>query len=763
MGFGRIRCVTDTPNMDRLDVLDARLLERLEAMRIDPPDDPHAGALARVLSREAAIALFDAQVRSRALDRAARRMRAAGEGFYTIASAGHERNAMLGMQLAVDDPCLLHYRSGALFLARAARAGHTAALRDVLLSFRAAAADPIAGGRHKVWGSRPLWIVPQTSTIASHLPKAVGLAFGLARYRRLALPAPVDERAIVVCSFGDASANHATALAGIHAARYAHRRGHAVPILFVCEDNGLGLSERTPRGWLEDTWGALPGLVYVRASGPLHEAWTAVGQAIERCREARAPVLLHLDTVRLGGHAGSDAESTYLRASEIADMESRDPLTETAEALVRGGLLSPDALMALHRASEAEIAALGEDIAGEGPLTEPGDVLRPLPPTESACEAPVVISRPAPTARPDDAPNSEESSARAAGTAADRAEVDTLAAHLTRALSSILDTHPRALVFGEDVGRKGGVYGITAGLQRRFGETRVFDTQLDETSILGAAQGCGLAGLLPIPEIQYLAYVHNAIDQLRGEACSQSFFSNGAFLNPMVVRIASFAYQKGFGGHFHNDNAVAALREIPGLLVAAPAFGDEASRMLHAAVRLAATQGRVVAFLEPIALYFERDLHEPGDRGWLRTPVDPHALDLPPGRCGVHGAEHPELVLVSYANGLRMSLRAARRLGASEGLRVRVVDLRWLSPLPFDDLVDQLPPGAACLVVDECRASAGVADAVVAHLAERGHRGPLRSIRARDSYVPLGPAANAVLVGEDDIVAAARRLVERPG
>jgi 2-oxoisovalerate dehydrogenase E1 component len=731
--------------MDRLDVLDARLLDALAGWRGAAPADAHDGALARALSRRDALALFDAQVRSRALDRAARRLRAAGAGFYTIASAGHERNAMLGQRLAPDDPCLLHYRSGALFLARAARAGHTRAVRDVLLSLRAAAADPIAGGRHKVWGSRPLWIVPQTSTIASHLPKAVGLAFALSRCRRLGRPAPVDSRAIVVCSFGDASANHASALAGLQAARYAHRRGHAVPILFVCEDNGLGISERTPRGWLEEGWRALPGLTYVPARGPLHEAWDAVGRAIDHCRRRRAPVLLHLDVVRLGGHAGSDAETAYLRASEIADMEARDPLLDTARAIVAGGLAGAEELLALHARAEDEIAGLIDEVARAPHLATAEEVLRPLPPTATAALAPAPLLRP-------------RAGAPQPGPRVPVDEPATLAAHLTSALSDVLETRPEAVVFGEDVGRKGGVYGITAGLQRRFGAERVFDTQLDETSILGAAQGLGLAGLLPIPEIQYLAYLHNAIDQLRGEACSQQFFSDGAFRNPMVVRIASFAYQKGFGGHFHNDHAVAALREIPGLLVAAPAFGDEAARMLHAAVRLAADEGRVITFLEPIALYFERDLHAEGDGGWLRT-AEETARDLPPGRCGVYGADDPELVLVGYANGLRLALRAARRLAERHGLRVRVLDLRWLAPLPLDDLRARLPAAAACLVVDECRASGGIADAVVAHLAETGHPGPLGSVRARDGYVPLGPAASTVLIGDADVDAAALRLL----
>src|SRR5204863_10109817 len=133
----------------------------------------------------------------------------------------------------------------------------------------------------------------------------------------------------------------------------------------------------------------------------------------------------------------------------------------------------------------------------------------------------------------------------------------TVADSINRTPADALAARPELLVFGEDVGRKGGVYGVTRGLQRRFGITRVFDTLLDEQTILGVALGCGVSGLLPVPEIQYLAYLHNAEDQLRGEAATLPFFSNGQYHNPMVLRIAGYGYQRGFGGHFHNDDAVA--------------------------------------------------------------------------------------------------------------------------------------------------------------------------------------------------------------
>jgi len=286
----------------------------------------------------------------------------------------------------------------------------------------------------------------------------------------------------------------------------------------------------------------------------------------------------------------------------------------------------------------------------------------------------------------------------------------------------------------------------------------VFDTLLDETTILGMGQGLSHHGLLPIPEIQYLAYLHNAIDQLRSEACSLQFFSNDQFRNPMVVRIASFAYQRGFGGHFHNDNAIGALREIPGLMLATPSRGDDAARLLRGMIALAAGSGRVGCFLEPIALYHQKDLYEEGDQGWLFDYPVPSGerSALLPGDVGIYNAGHSDLLMVSYANGVRLSLRAARTLEREHGIRARVLDLRWLNPLPVSALREHAAACGKVLVVDECRATgAGIADAVIADLAENGVGTRLASVRARDTYIPLGPAANTVLVQESDIVARA--------
>jgi 2-oxoisovalerate dehydrogenase E1 component len=185
--------------------------------------------------------------------------------------------------------------------------------------------------------------------------------------------------------------------------------------------------------------------------------------------------------------------------------------------------------------------------------------------------------------------------------------------------------------------------------------------------------------------------------------------------------------------------------------------------MLRGAVAMAAEDGRVVVFLEPIALYHEKDLHADGDEGWLSDyPPPPEALL--PGDVGLYAEadEDADVLLVSYANGLRLSLQAARRLAEQHDLKARVLDLQWLNPLPLDAIREQASEVGTVVVVDECRATGGgIADAVIADLAERRIGRRLGSVRAVDSFVPLGPATSAVLVGLDQVVAAAAGAVSR--
>ncbi len=677
--------------------------------------------------------VFEAQATSRHLDFVARELQQQGRGFYTIGSAGHESNALVAMALRPTDPALLHYRSGAFYVARAHQVPGSTPVRDVLQGLMALADEPIAGGRHKVFGHPDLGIIPQTSTVASHLPRAVGLAVGLHRAYRLGVTCEWPEDAVVVCSFGDASANHSTAAGAINTAIATASRGLPVPVLFVCEDNAWGISVPTPSGWIEAAYGSRPGLDYVAVDGaePVIAA-ELMGAAIRTVREQRRPVFLHLKTVRFLGHAGSDAEIAYRREREITADYARDPLLPTAQQLVAAGIRPADVL-ARYDQIRGEIDAEAERLTGGRRLASATEVMAPLAPRH-----PDMVAEAAESLRGHNPPGKPQ----------------TLAESINATLDQILSADRRVIVFGEDVGPKGGVYGVTRGLARRHGAARVFDTVLDEQSILGLGLGAALAGLIPIPEIQYLAYLHNAEDQLRGEGATLPFFSRGRFRNPMVVRVAGLAYQKGFGGHFHNDNALGVLRDVPGLVVACPARPDDAADMLRTCVAAAITDATVSVFLEPIALYHRRDLYDEGDGRWLAVDSGAHA---PIGQARLYESNQPAITLITFGNGVPMSLRVARRL-ADIGIAADVLDLRWLAPLPVADLLAAVRRTGRALVVDETRQSGGVGEGVITALVEGRFDGSVARVASLDSFVPLGPAAQHVLLSEADIEKAAITL-----
>jgi 2-oxoisovalerate dehydrogenase E1 component len=220
------------------------------------------------------------------------------------------------------------------------------------------------------------------------------------------------------------------------------------------------------------------------------------------------------------------------------------------------------------------------------------------------------------------------------------------------------------------------------------------------------------------------------------------------------------SYQQGFGGHFHNDNGLAALRDIPGLIVACPARPDDAAAMLRSCLTAAELDGSVSVFLEPIALYHERDLFELGDGGWLASyePPERWALShVPVGRGRLYGSG-TDLTIISFGNGLRLSLRAARTL-AAEGVGCRVLDLRWLAPLPFDDLLRAAAATGRVLIADETRRTGGVSEGVITTLVDAGFTGRVARVASQDSFVPLGDATSTVLMSEAEIEDAARDLL----
>ncbi len=727
--------------MDRNGLLRQKFLYRVKAQQFAPSDSL---LTCEALGVEPGQLLdwFESQVTSRVLDLRSRQMQKQGNSFYTIGSAGHEGNAAIAAAFRSTDMAFLHYRSGAFVIQRCKGEADSDPAYDMLLSFCASSEDPVSGGRHKVLGSKSMFIPPQTSTIASHLPKAVGAAYSITLSHKSPVENVLPQDSVVICSFGDASVNHSTAQGAFNAAAWASYQSVPLPLVFVCEDNGIGISTSTPKGWVKANFQNRPGIHYLECDGlNLLDTYRNAQQAAQIARSLHKPVFLHVRTVRLLGHAGSDSEFAYLSEEQIEQNEASDPLLHSARLLIENGIATADEIVQLYLRIEQQIEQKSEVAAAQPRLDSAEKVMASL----------------IPSIRQPDSQQQVETVVRDQLFAHEKHNLGKkqhLAKLLNWALIDILASRKNTLVFGEDVGKKGGVYNVTSKLSSLFGPHRVVNTLLDEQSILGAAIGLAHNGYLPIPEIQFLAYLHNAEDQLRGEAATLSFFSNGQYTNPMVVRIAGLAYQKGFGGHFHNDNSIAVLRDIPGLIIACPSNGADAVRMLRTCVRIAETERRVVVFLEPIALYMKKDLIEEGDQGWSFEYV-PEQLDatVEVGQIITRG-EGTDLCILSYGNGVYLSSQAQQQLLAQD-IRVRVVDLCWLAPLNQQAIVEQARQCQGVLIVDECRKTGSISEALMTMLSEHQYTKPVQRITAQDSFIPLGTASQVVLPSTEQIVTTA--------
>lgn len=733
----------------------AEVVDENFSARVKSGDLPQASSFTTLadsgLTRAKLVDLFESQVISRHLDLRARILKNTNQCFYTIGSSGHEGNAVLGDVFRLDDMAFLHYRSGAQMIQRAKQLPGSTPIYDTMLSFVASSEDPIAGGRHKVWGSLPLLVPPQTSTISSHLPKAVGAALSIARARDMGFTDTIMKSdSVVICTFGDASANHSTAIGAINTACWTAYQNLRMPIVFVCEDNGIGISVPTPQNWIEKNFSTRLGLHYIQADGlNLFDAYQKAKEAEEFVRQKRKPVFLHIKTVRLLGHAGSDMEFAYSTLGKIEGTESNDPLLHSARLILENGILSQEEILNLYERVRERVKYVGEYAVTRPKLLKPEDIRS----TVTAC----VDQKTSPVCA--DETTRDKTFGR------EYTKLSTpqhMAKLINYGLTDIMLRYKNALIFGEDVAQKGGVYNVTEGLFGRFGAKRVFNSLLDEQSILGMAIGAGQNGFLPIPEIQFLAYVHNAEDQIRGEAATLAFFSQGQFTNPMVIRVAGLPYQKGFGGHFHNDNSLAIFRDIPGVIIAVPSNGADAVKMMRACVREAYERGRVVVFVEPIALYMTKDLHEADDKGWCFTyPSVEEEIAI--GQFGISGeTNNSDVTVLTYGNGFYFSKQAEKILKDKHNIKVKIIDLRWIAPLDQKALCSELKNDKCVLIVDECRKTGSFSEALVTMLVENLETLPkIKIVAAHDSFITLGVAAAAGLPSMNDIVDSCLQLTGR--
>ena len=694
------------------------------------------------------ISIFESQVISRHMDLKARLLKEDGKCFYTIGSSGHEGNAVFGRVFSLNDIAFLHYRSTPFFIERSKLTHGATPIYDTALSFAASSEDPISGGRHKVIGSKKLNIPPQTSTIASHLPKAVGAAVSIDRAKDLSIQERnLKDGSIVLCSFGDASANHATALSAFNTASLIQHSGGHVPVVFICEDNGIGISVPTEKSWIEKNFSQRNGIKYIKADGlNIIDLLHKTSLANEFSKTKRQPVFLHMKTVRLLGHAGSDIEVGYKTLNEIETIEFNDPLLHTARIMINKKLLSKEDIISIYENSRMRVSQVFDQACTRPKLNNSKNVMKSITASNTKRKAPSL-------------PNEAKRRGVFDKEYQRLNNKNHMAGLINYALSDILLRYSNTVVFGEDVGKKGGVYHITANLQKQFGARRVFDSPLDETSIIGFASGFGHNGFVTIPEIQFLAYFHNAEDQLRGEAATLQFFSNGQFTNPMVIRIPGLAYQKGFGGHFHNDNSLAIFRDIPGIILGVPSNGFAAVKMLRYAMRLAYEEKRIIIFIEPIALYMTKDLHSKNDLKWSfeYPPLD---KEIALGEVIKYG-NGKTLTIISYGNGLYLSLQAKKEIEKKINKKIQVIDLCWLSDIDIKNLIKLIGKCTSVLIVDECRRSGCYGEGLMVDLQKASDAKLNIDIHtAENSFIPLGEGATSTLPSKDSIIESAIRMLD---
>ena len=731
---------------NRAEVVDNNFTHRVQEGEF-PESKTNVSLSSTNISKANLISIFESQIMSRHMDIKARLLKDEGKCFYTIGSAGHEGNAVFGQIFPYTDMAFLHYRSGPFFLERSKQIHKSTPIYDMALSFMASSDDPISGGRHKVIGSKDLNIPPQTSTIASHLPKAVGTAFSIDRAKDIGIQErKLGQNGIVLCSFGDASVNHASALSALNTASWVNSMGGHIPIIFICEDNGLGISVPTDNTWIDKNFSKRYAIEYLQSDGLHILDLVNKSKKVEKiCRLNRSPVFLHMKTVRLMGHAGSDIEVGYRSLKEIEKTEFNDPLIHSARILIENQCLTSEEIISIYNKTRNQVEYVFN-----------ASVLRPKLKTSIDVMTSITANK---TFRNSPQYPSQEDRKKIFSKEFDRLKNHQHMGKLINyALSDIMLQYSNTLIFGEDVAEKGGVYHVTADLLRQFGSRRVFNSLLDETSIIGFAIGFSHNGFIPIPEIQFLAYLHNAEDQLRGEAATLSFFSEGRFTNPMVLRVPGLAYQKGFGGHFHNDNSLTIFRDIPGIILAVPSNGLDAVKMLRTAVREAYENGRIIVFIEPIALYMTKDLYNEKDGRWtFKYPeLD---QEIPVGEFALYGNGN-FLTIITYGNGLYLSLQAQKDIEKKLKKKIKIIDLRWLAPINIKALIETIGKCKNILIIDECRETGCHGEGLLAQLVVKSkNKLNIRLHAAQDSFIPLGVAAIATLPSKDSIIKNALELI----
>lgn len=574
-------------------------------------------------------------------------------------------------------------------------------------------------------------VLPMAGDVGSQFTPGVGWAQAILYYSQV-LKDAAWENSIAVILGGDGSVATNGFWSSLTIATT-----QQLPVLFFIEDNGYGISVpsdfQTPGGNIAPNLASFGGLKVSQGDGTdPQQAARLIQEAVEHVR-GEGPVLLRLRVPRLCGHSGQDTQA-YKSPELIEREQASDPLRQLEEYLVPGEF-SPREWEELERDTQAEVEEAARE-AFSRPDPEASEVHLFLF-SESDSEG-----NPIPAQQGGLATRGLELPASSAEPHPEGTRVNMLTA-IRRTLDCELALNPRMLVFGEDVGPKGGVHAATLGLQKKYGEERVFDTSLSEEGIIGRAVGMALAGLLPVPEIQFRKYADPAMEQLNNCGTIR-WRTRNRFAAPIVVRMPGGFFK--CGDPWHSVSSEVTFVHALGWRVAFPSNAEDAVGLLRAALR-----GQ-----DP-TLFFEHRAQL--DSPWARRPYPGDEFELPFGRLRVV-SKGDDLTVVSWGAMVERCVQAAEETGYA----VEILDLRTLSPWDREGVLTSLSRTRRCLIVHEDGLTVGFGAEIAARLVEDAFfelDAPIRRIAVSDVPIPhnLNLMA-AVLPDRERIARAIEDLVE---
>jgi 2-oxoisovalerate dehydrogenase E1 component len=696
------------------------------------------------LDRDALIRIFRMMQMSRRLDDREIQLKRQNKIYFQISGAGHEAiSAAAAMVLKPrHDWIYPYYRDRALVL------GLGVSPLDMLLQGVGAKADPASGGRQMPshWSAPKLNIVTRSSPTGTQWLQAIGSAEASLYFEKF----PRALEAAKTGEHGEFANDHADAVTYVSGGDGATSEGEffealnaasllKLPVLFVVQDNGYAISVpvkvQTPGGNISSLVRNYPDLLVEECDGTeVLESYAVMERAVGHCRARRGPALVHAHVTRPYSHSLSDDEKLY-KPTEFREGEAqRDPLPKFGLFLVREGILDEAEVEHLEAEVDREILD-ATDRALEAELPSPDSIYvsvysHEVDPTDAAFETePKLIG-------------------------ASKTMVEMVSATLADEMAH----DERVLVFGEDVADcsipdhmekvkgKGGVFKATAGLQRRFGSERVFNTPIAEAAIIGRAIGMGTRGLKPVPEIQFFDYIWPAMMQMRSEMATLRWRSAGGFKCPMVIRSAIGGYLTG-GAIYHSQCGEVIFAHLPGLRVVMPSTALDLCGLLRTAIR----SDDPVLFLEHKHLY-----RQP----YNRSEYPGADFTIPFGKARVV-REGSDVTIITYGAVVHRAEVAAQEL-AREGISPEIIDLRSLSPYDWDAIENSVRKTNRVIVAYEDTRSWGYGAEIAARIADELFEeldAPVRRVAATDTFCAYQPALEDVILPQSkDIVRVVREL-----